>query len=147
MSTDQTQSISQINAATDAKLAERAATHEPTPASVAKAAVTAKRRATSARAAGKPSAKAAGKPVGKPTAASKTAPPAAPARKARKAATPAERAAKPVTATIASYVLWLDRTVFGGKMTEPQKKAAGISITLYGAYQISPERKAVRDGR
>jgi hypothetical protein len=37
--------------------------------------------------------------------------------------------------------------VFDGKMTEPQKRAAGISITLYGAYQISPERKAARDGK
>lgn len=67
-----------------------------------------------------------------------------PEPKVRKALTPKERAAKPVTATIAGYVEWLDREVFGGKMTKAQKEAAGISITLYGAYQSSPDRKAAR---
>jgi hypothetical protein len=62
----------------------------------------------------------------------------------RRALTPKERAARPVTATIASYVEWLNREVFGGKMTKAQIEAAGISITLYGAYQVSAERKAAR---
>lgn len=53
----------------------------------------------------------------------------------RRAATPAERAAKPLTANVLAYVEWLDETVYAGKMTEAAKKAAGVSITLYGAYQ------------
>lgn len=65
----------------------------------------------------------------------------------RKALTPKERAARPVTATIAAYVEWLDKTVYGGKMTAQQKSVAGISITLYGNYQISPERRAARGVR
>jgi hypothetical protein len=68
----------------------------------------------------------------------------APKSSGRAALTPSERAKRPVTSTIASYVEWLDRTVYAGKMTAAQKSAAGISITLYGNYQSSPERKAAR---
>jgi hypothetical protein len=112
----ETKTATELNAQTDAALAARTA-------EVAKPK------------AAKPAAKAAPK-------AAKPAPKATPTP--RKALTPRERAAKPVTATIASYVEWLDKTVFGGKMTVAQKSAAGISITLYGAYQTSPERKAAR---
>jgi hypothetical protein len=80
----------------------------------------------------KPAAKAAPKPAPKP----------APA--ARKALTPRERAARPVTATVASYVAWLNKTVYAGKMTKAQIEAAGVSLTLYGAYQKSTERRAER---
>jgi hypothetical protein len=81
----------------------------------------------------------------------KTAPkPSAPKRpaKPKNEPTPAvlkarARAAAPVTATIASYVSWLEANVLG-KMTAEQKSLAGISITLYGAYQASPERRAAR---
>lgn len=74
----------------------------------------------------------------------KATPPPPPVTSGRKAKTPKERAALPVTATIASYVEWLNKTVYGGKMTKDQKAIAGVSITLYGAYQISPERRAAR---
>lgn len=70
--------------------------------------------------------------------------PAQRAGRGRRSLTPQERAAKPVTATIAAYIYWLDEHIFEGKMTEPQKKAAGIAITLYGAFQASPERKKAR---
>jgi hypothetical protein len=65
---------------------------------------------------------------------------------ARKALSPKERAAKPVTATIAAYVVWLEKTL-GRKLSGPEKSIAGISITLYGNYQNSPERKLARDGK
>ena len=118
MSETQTQTAAELNAATDASLsARRAPAAKPTV------------RKPAAR---KPAAKTA----------PKTAPKAAP--KVRKAMTPRERAAKPVTATIASYVEWLNATVFDGKLSAAQKSAAGVSITLYGAYQSSPERKAAR---
>jgi hypothetical protein len=44
--------------------------------------------------------------------------------------TPRERAALPVTGTIDHYVAWLNREVYGGKMTREQKEAAGVSATL-----------------
>lgn len=68
-------------------------------------------------------------------------------RRGRASLSPKERAERPVTATIASYVDWLNREVFEGKMTVPQKMAAGVAITLYGRYQISDERRKIRDGR
>lgn len=68
-------------------------------------------------------------------------------RAGRPSLSPRERASRPVTATIASYVEWLDKTVFDGKMSVPQKMAAGVAITLYGRYQVSPERRAIRDGQ
>jgi hypothetical protein len=55
-----------------------------------------------------------------------------------------ERAALPVTGTIDQYVAWLNREVYGGKMTREQKEAAGISATLYRWFQQSPERRAAR---
>jgi hypothetical protein len=60
------------------------------------------------------------------------------------APTPRERAALPVTDTIAHYVAWLNREVYGGKMTREQKEAAGVSATLYRWFQQSPERRAAR---
>lgn len=65
----------------------------------------------------------------------------------RPSLSPRERAARPVTSTVADYVAWLNRVVFDGRMSGPQIKAAGISITLYGQYQISDERRRVRDGK
>ena len=53
------------------------------------------------------------------------------------APTPRERAALPVTDTIAHYVAWLNREVYGGKMTREQKEAAGVSATLYRWFQQS----------
>jgi len=44
--------------------------------------------------------------------------------------TPRERAALPITGTIDHYVAWLNREVYGGKMTREQKEAAGVSATL-----------------
>jgi len=117
----ETQTISELNDATDASLASRTET-KPVPVK---------------RAPRKASPKAAAKPKAPAKA-------AVPVKSARKARTPSERAALPVTATIASYVEWLNREVYGGKMTGPQKSLAGVSITLYGAYQISPERRAAR---
>jgi hypothetical protein len=61
-----------------------------------------------------------------------------------KGMTAKERAARPVTSTIRDYVVWLNKEVFGGKMTKAQIEAAGISITLYGKYQSSPQRRAAR---
>jgi hypothetical protein len=69
-------------------------------------------------------------------------------RATRRALTPKERAARPVTATIAEYVKWLEKELGAATFAKLTKRElAGISITLYGAYQVSPERKAVRDGR
>jgi hypothetical protein len=59
--------------------------------------------------------------------------------------TPAERAALPITGTIDHYVAWLNREVYGGKMTREQKDAAGVSATLYRWFQKSPERRAARE--
>ena len=90
--------------------------------------------------------KAPAKPKPAPKAAAKRDGNNTPAPTVRKAMTPKERAAKPVTATIAAYVEWLDKNhILGPKpMTAEQKRVAGISITLYGAYQTSPERRAAR---
>jgi hypothetical protein len=118
-----TATATELNAKTDASLAARTAeATKPKPAS----------RAT--KAAAKNGTKPAPKPAPKPVAKANP----------RKALTPRERAAKPVTATIAAYVEWLNKTAFGGKMTAAQKSAAGISITCYGNYQSSPERRAAR---
>lgn len=111
-------SIAELNAETDAALKDKAA-----------AAAAPEKTAPKPRAARKPKA-----PV---------APVPAPAT-GRKALTPKERAARPVTATIAAYVEWLNKTVYGGRMTKEQKALAGVSITLYGNYQVSPERRAAR---
>lgn len=112
--------IDELNAATDASLAARTA---PAPAP-AKPKAPRKPRA----AAPKPKA-----PAPKPVVTT-----------GRKSRTPKERAALPVTATIASYVEWLNREIYGGKMTARDKTVAGVSITLYGNYQSSPERRAAR---
>lgn len=121
------ESAAALNARTDASLTSRAAeSAKVTPASVASKRATAKKVV-------KPAAK---RPVVK-------------AANARKALTPKERAARPVTATIAAYVEWLDknRILSPKPLTAEQKRVAGISITLYGAYQISPERRTARVGR
>lgn len=123
------QSVAELNAQTDSALAARAADAAKVPAPKP---VTPKR------------------PSGKKPVTPKPAPKPAPVVKAtRKPMTPKERAAKPVTATIAAYVEWLDRNrILGSKpMTGPEKRAAGIAITLYGSYQTSPERKLARDGK
>jgi hypothetical protein len=129
--------VTEINAATDASLSARTA-------ETAKAAPKPRAaKAAPAKAAAKPvvTKAAATKPVvAKPVAAAKATP--AP----RKAATPRERAAKPVTATIAAYVAWLEREL-GRKFTAEQRQLAGISITLYGSYQTSPERRAARSAK
>ena len=52
--------------------------------------------------------------------------------------TPRERAALPVTGTIGRYVAWLNREVYGGKMTREQKEAAGVSATLYRWFRNAP---------
>jgi hypothetical protein len=58
--------------------------------------------------------------------------------------TPRERAALPFTGTIDHYVAWLNREIYGGKMTAEQKEAAGMSATLYRWFQKSGERRAAR---
>lgn len=115
------QTAAELNAQTDASLATRTRQAATPPKTAPKAAANGKAPAKAAPA--------------------KPAPKATPAP--RKALTPKERAAKPVTATIAEYVAWLEKNVTG-KLTAEQRHLAGISITLYGAYQVSPERKAAR---
>jgi hypothetical protein len=148
--------ITELNDATEAALAARtaeAATEAPAtpatvaPAKAAKAARTAGVKAT----VGRKSAKAPAPP----------APPAPPVRSGRTARTPRERAALPPTGTIAAYVDFLAREVFDGKtsaklpgvtgpgagfgkLTARERAIAALSITLYGAYQASPERRAAR---
>ena len=107
--------VSAENSKTDASVAARTAAIAAAPA-------------TAPKATAKPAAKRPAKPKNEPTPA---------VLKAR------ARAAAPVTATIASYVSWLEANVLG-KMTAEQKTLAGISITLYGAYQASPERRSAR---
>ncbi len=72
------------------------------------------------------------------------APAPAPAPSGRRALTPKERWARPATATVVSYVSWLEKNVVGRKFSGPERKAAEMSLTLYGAYQGSPERRAAR---
>jgi hypothetical protein len=88
------------------------------------------------------------------------APVKAPAPTGRKALTTAERAARPVTTTIAAYVDYLVRAippttdlpgVSGagrkfGKLSARDRALLGLAITNYGAYQISPERRKARLG-
>ncbi len=116
------ESVAALNARTDSALTDRAA-------EAAKVAVTPKPAAKRA-----PAKAATPKPAPKPA--------------TRRALTPKERAARPVTATIAAYVEWLDKNrILGSKpMTAAEKRAAGIAITLYGAYQTSPERRRARLG-
>jgi hypothetical protein len=78
----------------------------------------------------------------------------------RKALTPAERAARPVTTTIAAYVAYLGATIPAGtelpgvtgpgrkfgKLSARERALVGLSITLYGSYQISPDRRKARLG-
>lgn len=116
-----TETIASLNAATDASLAARTKTEPATKPATAR-----KPRATGSK-------KTAAAPAPLPIKAN-----------GRRARTPQERAKLPVTSTIAAYVEWLDKNVYGGKMTAQQKSVAGVSITLYGAYQISPERRAAR---
>ena len=53
---------------------------------------------------------------------------------------------KPFTATIESYLDWLQERM-GVKFNAPQRELAGRAITLYGSFQVSPERKAARAKR
>jgi hypothetical protein len=50
---------------------------------------------------------------------------------------------KPFTATIEAYLDWLQARM-GVKFNAPQRELAGRAITLYGTFQVSPERKAAR---
>jgi hypothetical protein len=141
------ESASDLNAATDRSRSERAAgiRTETAPKTAPK----------TARKAPKTAAKTA------PKVAPKVAP--APAPTGRKALSPAERAARPATATIEAYADYLSREVFSGKVasdlpgvTGPNRKfgklsareraIAKIAITLYGSYQISAERRKARLG-
>jgi hypothetical protein len=129
--------VTEINAATDASLTARTAeTAKAAPKTRAAKTAPAKATVTKPVAAKPAITKAAAKPVA--TAKATPAP--------RKAATPRERAAKPVTATIAGYVEWLEKEL-GRKFTAEQRQLAGISITLYGSYQTSPERRAARSAK
>jgi hypothetical protein len=65
---------------------------------------------------------------------------------APKAQIPADRLNKPFTSTIQDYVAWLNSQLGDLSALEPER-LAGISITLYGSYQSSPERKAARAAR
>lgn len=67
-----------------------------------------------------------------------------PKQRGRRPLTPRERAKLPLTYNVTMYVAWLDREVFDGKLSGAQRHAAGIAITLYGAYQHSPEHRAIR---
>ena len=53
---------------------------------------------------------------------------------------------KPFTNTINSYLDWLQERM-GVKFNAPQRELAGRAITLYGSFQVSPERKATRAKR
>lgn len=132
------ESASALNAAADASRAARVASsvregaaavaRAPRPAAPRPGAKTAAKVPAPAKPPAKPAAKPAAKPV--PT--------------GRKALTPKERASRPVTATIAAYVGWLNKEVYGGKLTKREQEIAGYAITLYGSYQVSPERRRAR---
>lgn len=53
---------------------------------------------------------------------------------------------KPFTATIESYLDWLEGK-YGRAFTPAERELAGRAITLYGSFQASPERKAARAKR
>lgn len=61
------------------------------------------------------------------------------------AASARERSKMPVTGTIGHYVSWLNREIYGGKLSEQDPVAvAGMSITLYSRFQKTEERRKVR---
>lgn len=79
----------------------------------------------------------------KPKTAKKAAPAPAPAATGRVGLTPKERASRPATANIVAYVDFLEKTL-GRKFSGPERRAAEVSITLYGAYQKSDARRTAR---
>lgn len=72
-----------------------------------------------------------------------TAPKGVPTPKRASASDPMQ---KPFTNTINSYLDWLQERM-GVKFNAPQRELAGRAITLYGSFQVSPERKAARAKR
>lgn len=138
------ESAASLNAAADASRAARNVP-EATPTKPAPA----------TKPATKPAAR---KPATKPAPARSGArkPAPAPAPVGRAALSPRERASRPPTATIAAYVDFLAANVFTGKpgtlpsgtpfgkLSPREREIAALSITLYGAYQSSPARRAAR---
>jgi len=53
---------------------------------------------------------------------------------------------KPFTNTINDYLVWLEGK-YGHAFTPAERELAGRAITLYGSFQVSPERKAARAKR
>jgi hypothetical protein len=53
---------------------------------------------------------------------------------------------KPFTKTIDDYLVWLEGQI--GPFAEiAPRRLAGLAITLYRWYQVSPERRAARAGK
>jgi hypothetical protein len=53
------------------------------------------------------------------------------------------------TTTITSYLEWFRATLASGGVDFnkiPRDRLAGLAITMYGRYQVSPERRAARNG-
>ena len=72
-----------------------------------------------------------------------TAPKGVPTPKRASASDPMQ---KPFTNTINSYLDWLEGK-YGHAFTPAERELAGRAITLYGSFQVSPERKAARAKR
>lgn len=151
MSENESVSAAELNAQADAsrtgRAAEAAKETAPVTAKTATAKVAAARKPTAA----KP--KAAKPTVAKPTAAKPATPakrtpvPTSGATGTRRALTPAERAERPLTATITEYVKWLrsSKGIGEAKFAKLSRSdLAGYAITLYGPYQVSDDRKADR---
>jgi hypothetical protein len=51
---------------------------------------------------------------------------------------------KPFTKTITEYLVWLEKKTGDFAKMDPNR-LAGLAISMYGAYQKSPERIAARN--
>ena len=65
------------------------------------------------------------------------------ATKTRKTTNPLD---KPATQTIKDYIVWLEKQTGPFTIMDPHRLAE-LAISMYGKYQISPERVAARNGK
>lgn len=119
--------ISELNDKTDAALADRTG---------------ALARVASGKATNGTPASPAPKRPARPARKAPPAPAPAPAPATKKGLSPKERAARPVTATVAAYAEWLNAEIYGGKLTAKELAIAGVSLTLYGGYQARKNGRA-----